>query len=274
MNFDNIYEHHSKTKHSSSSSSSSSRRAAAAEGGRTTFKPPRSAKNQPTFIPTQNFFCSHISTPRSFCHPDYVTLSTECFLLHSMCAGGCRCCFRRQPTIAIQMLYSWFDIHCWAGLYIAALTLWSSRLNASLYTLVALWLGCRCCFRRRSLPLWSRSRLSTQVSTGLHAALVGAIMVLNLSLNLALTRPPRRLSCNGKDKSGNWGTARSLLSLYGLSYDYLEAFLCITCMFSFSTTWLSELQTTWQTIRLNKKRCFYSLTLTKHKIQKKDKKIW
>ena len=78
--------------------------------------------------------------------------------------------------------------------------------------------------------------LSTQVSAGLHAALVGAIMVLNLSLNLALTRPPRRLSCNGKEKSGNWGTPRSLLFLYGLSYDCLEAFLCITCMFSFSTT--------------------------------------
>ena len=239
MNFDNIYEHHTKTKHSSSSSSSSSRRAAAAAGRRTIFKPP-SAKNRPTSIPTQNFFCSHISTPRSSCHPDYVTLSTECFLLHSMCAGGCRCCFRRQPTIAIQMLYSWCDIHCWAGLYIAALTLWSSRLNASLYALVALWLGCRCCFRRRSLPLWSRSRLSTQVSTGLHAALVGAIMVLNLSLNLALTRPPRRLSCNGKEKRGNWGTPRSLLFLYGLSYDFLKHF-CVShvCFHSAQLDWVN-----------------------------------
>ena len=131
------------------------------------------------------------------------------------------------------MLFSCFDIHCWAGLYFASLTVWSSRLNASLYALFALWLGCRCCFRRRSLPLWSKSRLSTQYQAGLHAALFGAIMVLNLSLNLALTRPPRRLSCNGKEKSGNWGTPRSLLSLYGLSYDWLSWSISVYHMYVF-----------------------------------------
>ena len=42
-------------------------------------------------------------------------------------------------------------------------------------------------------------------------------------------------------------------------------------MFSFSTTWMSELHTTWQTIRLNKKRCFYSFNTNKTQNNTKER---